>query len=73
MGVALVGSADVGVAGIVAAAHAVVTEDGARVRDPAGEYVPVVFLSDGDLGVVTPIQNGADGRGGFSWWRIERR
>jgi len=50
-----------------------VTADGTRVRDPAGEYVPIVFLSDGDLGVVTPIQNGPDGRGGFSWWRIERR
>ncbi len=42
-----------------------------RVRDAAGEYVPVIFLADGGLGVVTPIQNGPDGRGGFSWWRIE--
>lgn len=40
------------------------------VRDPAGEYLPVVFLSDGDLGVVTPIQNALENRNGFSWYRI---
>ena len=48
-------------------------EGDGRMRDPAGEYVPVAFLRDGTLGVVTPIQNGSDGRGGFSWWRFERR
>ncbi len=37
-------------------------------RTPAGEYVPVVFLADGRLGVVTPIQDLAHDRWGFSWW-----
>lgn len=37
--------------------------------DPAGEYFPVVFLADGDLGAVLPIQ--ASERGdGFSWVRL---
>lgn len=49
-----------------------VMDGGVRTRDTAGEYVPVAFLSDGDLGVVTPIQNGPGGRGGFTWWRIVR-
>ena len=34
----------------------------------AGEYVPVVFLRNGRLGVVTPIQNRPAKRGGFSYW-----
>jgi hypothetical protein len=42
-----------------------------KTRDPGGEYVPVVFLSDGDLGVVTPVQDLHNDRFGFSWWRIE--
>jgi hypothetical protein len=46
-------------------------QEGQRVRDPAGEYFPVVFLDDGDLGAVLPIQ--ASERGdGFSWLRIAR-
>lgn len=45
--------------------------DGGRVRDPAGEYFPVLFLRNGDLGAVLPIQ--ASERGdGFSWIRIHR-
>lgn len=42
------------------------------VRDPAGEYLPIVFLSDGDLAVVSPIQDAAADRYGFTFWRIER-
>lgn len=45
--------------------------DAGRVREPAGEYFPVAFLSGGDLGVLLPIQ--ASERGdGFSWIRISR-
>lgn len=40
------------------------------VRDPGGEYFPVLFLSAGDLGVATPIQNPQAGRLGFSWIRV---
>ncbi len=36
--------------------------------DAGGEYVPVIFLSGGGLGVVSPIQNQAANRFGFSWW-----
>ncbi len=49
-----------------------IVSGGRRVREPAGEYVPVAFLADGSLGVVTPIQNGAEGRGGFTFWRFQR-
>lgn len=42
-----------------------------RTRDPGGEYVPVVFLSEGGLGVVTPVQDLQNDRFGFSWWRVE--
>ncbi|MGI9263886.1 MAG: sialidase family protein [Gammaproteobacteria bacterium] len=37
-------------------------------RDPAGEYIPVIFLSGGGLGIATPIQNLREGRKGFSWY-----
>ena len=47
--------------------------DGEWKRDTAGEYVPVAFLQDGDLAVVTPLQDARAGRFGFSWWRIELR
>lgn len=40
------------------------------VRDPGGEYLPVVFLATGDLGVVAPIQNVRVGRRGFSWYTV---
>jgi len=41
-----------------------------RIRNPAGEYVPVAFLTDGGLAVVTPIQDVQGNRWGFSWWRV---
>jgi hypothetical protein len=44
--------------------------DTARHRDTAGEYFPVVFLENGELGVVTTIQNVAAKRMGFTWWRV---
>ena len=46
---------------------------GALFNDPAGEYLPIAFLRDGSLGVVTPIQNVPDQRRGFTWWRFEAR
>ena len=42
-------------------------------RSPAGEYVPIVFLRDGTLAVVAPIQNERAQRFGFTWWRISAR
>jgi hypothetical protein len=45
-------------------------QDGQRVRDTAGEYVPVAFLADGSLGAVLPIQESEGGSGGFTWLRI---
>jgi hypothetical protein len=42
-------------------------------RTPAGEYVPVAFLSGGGLGVVTPVQDARGDRFGFSWWTLEAR
>lgn len=47
--------------------------DNAPLRDPAGEYLPVLFLSDGDIAVVSPIQNPATKQFGFSFWRFEAR
>jgi hypothetical protein len=40
------------------------------VRDTAGEYVPVMRLSDGDLALVTPLQDPRNDRMGFSFWRL---
>jgi photosystem II stability/assembly factor-like uncharacterized protein len=40
------------------------------VRATGGEYLPVLFLSDGDLAVVTPIVNLAEQRQGFTWYRV---
>lgn len=45
--------------------------DGAMVPDAAGEYVPVIFMANGGLAVVTPIQNFEEDRFGFSFWRIQ--
>ena len=36
----------------------------------AGEYFPIVQLSDGDFGMATPIQNLKEKRFGFTWWRL---
>jgi len=42
-----------------------------RIRDPGGEYVPVMFLKDGGLAVATPVQDLHGNRFGFSYWRVE--
>ena len=47
--------------------------DGEWMRDTAGEYVPVAFLQDGNLAVVTPLQDARANRFGFTWWRLELR
>lgn len=39
-------------------------------RDTAGEYIPVIFLRSGGLGVVTTIQNRREKRAGFKWWKF---
>ena len=41
-------------------------------RSTGGEYIPVIFLNDGGLGIVTTIQNTQEGRLGFTWWRTTR-
>lgn len=40
------------------------------VRSAAGEYLPVIFLRDGSIAVVSPIQNERASRFGFTWWRF---
>lgn len=47
--------------------------DGPMFNDPAGEYLPVAFLRDGTIAVVTPIQNWPEKRQGFTWWRFAGR
>lgn len=42
------------------------------VRDAAGEYLAALFLRDGNLAVVSPIQNSAAKRFGFSFWKFNR-
>jgi hypothetical protein len=39
-----------------------------READEGGEYLPVRFLRDGSVAVVTPIQHHAARRLGFTWW-----
>jgi len=39
-------------------------------RDTAGEYLAMAFLSDGTLGIVSPIQNSKANRFGFSLWKV---
>lgn len=39
----------------------------------AGEYLPVAFLRDGTIAVVTPIQNGPAKRLGFTYWTFDLR
>ena len=41
--------------------------------DAAGEYFATTFLRAGGVAVVTPIQDPAGGRFGFSFWRFEPR
>jgi hypothetical protein len=42
-------------------------------RSTAGEYLAVIFLRSGGLGVVSPMSNVQEKRAGFSWWRAEIR
>jgi hypothetical protein len=42
-------------------------------RDTGGEYLALLFLRDGSLGLVAPIQDERQNRFGFSWWRIGLR
>jgi hypothetical protein len=46
--------------------------DHALVRTTAGEYVTTIFLRDGTIAVVTPIQNAKEKRLGFTFWRFKR-
>jgi len=41
--------------------------------DTAGEYITAAFLPDGDIGVVTTIQDPARDRFGFTFWRFSLR
>ncbi len=41
-----------------------------RKPSPAGEYAAAAFLGNGDIGVVTPIQDLHNKRGGFTFWRF---
>ena len=41
-----------------------------RHRDAGGEYFPAVFLKNGDLGVVTTVQD-IPARMGFTWWTFK--
>jgi hypothetical protein len=43
------------------------------IRDTDGEYLAVTFLRNGDLVVVSPIENKRTKRFGFSLWRIAAR
>jgi hypothetical protein len=45
-------------------------ESPSPVRDTGGEYLSVALLRDGDVGVVSPIQNPETKRLGFSFWRF---
>ena len=49
------------------------SDDGPQVRDPAGEYLPVTFLTGGGLAVVSAVQNQQENRWGFSWWKVDTR
>jgi hypothetical protein len=43
----------------------------ADARERGGEYLAIVALRDGSIGVVSPIQNRATERMGFTWWRYK--
>jgi len=40
-------------------------------RSTGGEYLPVLFLRNGELAVATPIQNSAAKRFGFTFWKFK--
>ncbi len=42
-------------------------------RDSAGEYLGLAFLRDGSLAMVSPIQNAAAKRFGFTFWTIRTK
>ncbi|HUR82026.1 MAG TPA: sialidase family protein [Thermoanaerobaculia bacterium] len=48
-------------------------KDNSEHNDPAGEYLPVAFLRDGTLAVVSPIQHSSANRMGFTYWVFESR
>ena len=41
------------------------------IRNTGGEYVTLGFISDDRLAMVTPLQDPAGDRWGFSWWTVE--
>jgi hypothetical protein len=49
------------------------SQSSSSVRDTAGEYLSVLFLRNGDLSVVSPIQNPGTNRLGFAFWRFKDR
>ena len=40
-------------------------------RATGGEYFPIIPLSNGNLGMVTTIQNSQATREGFTWWELQ--
>ncbi len=46
-----------------------VTEDYQRTN--GGEYFPIIPLSNGNIGMATPVQNKKGKRLGFTWWELE--
>jgi hypothetical protein len=46
------------------------TDSGAPLRETAGVYLSVLFLRNGDIAVVSPIQHLRIKRLGFSFWRF---
>ncbi len=53
--------------------HAWAAGDPHPTRDSDGEYLAALFLPNGDVGVVSPIQNPDADRFGFTWRRLEAR
>ena len=47
--------------------------DDPPIPDTAGEYLALLFLRNGGLAVVSPIQNFREKRFGFSLWKVEER
>jgi len=47
--------------------------EGAATPTPAGEYLPVAFLDESILAVVSPIQDAGNDRWGFTFWRFAAR
>lgn len=39
-------------------------------RSTGGEYFPIIQLSNGNIGMVTTIQNQRADRFGFTWWEL---